>query len=215
MLVLCSLANSRRNVLFNKVLAALLAAAVGLPAQQPASLVAQSAGLKIVVVQGEGASNSIRSRSGVAPVVEIRDDSDKPVPGAEVTFQLPLSGPSGFFNGWLRNQTVRSDANGRASATGFTPNDEEGRLNIKVSAVAGTRNASIVIAQSNVRAAAASSGAASSRSKGWWKWAALAGAAAIGGGIYAGTRGDNSTAAAVATRPIVIAPGVISVGVPR
>jgi hypothetical protein len=168
-------------------------------------------------VEGEGATNQIRSRSGVAPIVEVRDAEDKPVPGAEVYFQLPLAGPSGYFNGWLRNQTVKTDANGRAAARGFQPNDEEGRFNIKATATMGSRTGSAVIAQSNVRTGGSSgstSRLSSSGSKKWWIVAAVAGAGALTGGIVAATRDGNGTAAA-APRAITISPGAVTVGGPR
>lgn len=201
--------------MFKKVLATLLACALVLPAQQATNLVAQSSGgLKIVVIQGEGATNNVRSRTATAPVVEIRDASDKPVAGAEVTFQLPVSGAGGYFNGWLRNQTVRSDANGRAASTGMTPNDEQGRFNIKVTAVEGSRNGSIVIAQSNVSGSGSSASSSSGSKNNWWKWAAVIGGAAIAGGIVAGTRGDDTTTA-TGPRVVTVTPGVITVGGPR
>ncbi|MBL8177899.1 MAG: hypothetical protein JNK48_24695 [Bryobacterales bacterium] len=201
--------------MLKKVLATLLACALVLPAQQATNLVAQSSGgLKIVVIQGEGATNNVRSRTATSPVVEVRDAGDKPVAGAEVTFQLPVSGAGGYFNGWLRNQTVRTDANGRAASTGMTPNDEQGRFNIKVTAVEGSRNGSIVIAQSNV-AGSSSSASSSGRKSNWWKWAAVLGGAAIAGGVVAGTRGDDTTTAASGPRVVTVNPGVITVGGPR
>src|SRR5216684_2599458 len=116
----------------------------------PKSDLTQAAGgLKIVVVQGEGAKNNVRTRSATQPVVEVRDDSDKPVAGAEVVFQLPPAGPGGVFNGWMRTQTARTSAEGRAETNGFTPNDEVGRFNIKVTATSGTKTTSAIIAQSN------------------------------------------------------------------
>ena len=72
-----------------------LIAALSCQAQQvsgPKSDLVQSGGLKIVVVQGEGAENNLRTRNATQPVVEVRDDGDKPVPGAEVVFQLPPAG---------------------------------------------------------------------------------------------------------------------------
>ncbi len=201
--------------MLKKVLATLLACALLVPAQQATNLVAQSSGgLKIVVIQGEGATNNVRSRTATAPVVEVRDADDKPVAGAEVTFQLPVSGAGGYFNGWLRNQTVRTDANGRAASTGMTPNDEQGRFNIKVTAVEGSRTGSIVIAQSNV-SGSASSAARNGGKSNWWKWAAVLGGAAIAGGVVAGTRGDDTTAAAAGPRVVTVTPGVITVGGPR
>ncbi|MCC6389102.1 MAG: hypothetical protein IT167_00765 [Bryobacterales bacterium] len=201
----------------HKLLATLLAGALALPAQQttPASsLVSQGGGLKIVVVSGEGAANQIRTRSAVAPVVEIRNDKDQPVAGADVTFQLPQSGPSGFFNGWLRNQTVKTGQDGRAAASGYQPNDEEGRLNMKVTATFGTQTASVVIAQTNVAGSRSSSSAAKSgKAGGWWKIAAVVGAAAIAGGVVAATRGGDSTS--VPAKSVGITAGAITVGGPR
>lgn len=174
-------------------------------------LVAQSGNLKIVALEGEGAKNNVRAKSATAPVVEVRDETDKPVAGAEVVFQLPATGPGGVFHGWMRTQTVRSDAQGKAAVTGYVPNDEEGRFNIKVTATSGAKTGAAVIAQSNVRGSGSSAGSAK---RGWWKpVAVIAGAAAIGG-IVAATRNGNGSAAATTT-PVTITPGAVTVSGPR
>jgi hypothetical protein len=174
---------------------------------------AQTEDLKIVVIEGEGAQNNIRSRSAVAPVVEVRDASDKPLAGVEVVFQLPPSGPSGTFHNWMRNQTVRTNAEGRAAVTGYAPNDEEGRLNIKVTATAGTKTATAIIAQSNIRGSSAGrSGSGSGR---MWKILAVVGGAAVAGGVIAATRGDNGSTPAASATPVTITPGTVTVGGPR
>lgn len=178
-------------------------------ASQPA---AQSGSLKIVVLEGEGAKNNIRSKVAVAPAVEVRDEADKPVQGAEVVFQLPMVGPSGVFDGWVKTQTVRTDEGGRARVTGYTPNDEEGRFNIKVTATSGTRTATAVIAQSNV--AGPGGGAMSSGRSGWWKVVAVIGTGAAIGGIIAATRNGDEVAAPV-TNPVIIGAGPVSVSGPR
>ena len=171
----------------------------------------QGGTLKIVVVQGEGAQNNIKARTATQPVVEVRDQQDKPVAGAEVVFQLPAAGPSGVFNGWMRNQTARTDAQGQASAQGFVPNDQPGRFNIKITATQGTRSASVVVAQSNV--AGQNGKQASGSRKVLWTVVAIAAAGAIGGGIAA-SRGDDTPAAA-STTPISITPGAVTVAGPR
>lgn len=202
------------------ILCVFLAAALGLPApgwgQQvsgPKSNLAQpaSGGLKVTAVQGEGAANNIRTKSATAPVVEVRDDAGKPVVGAEVVFQLPAAGPGGVFNGWMRNQTARTDDEGKARADGFTPNDEEGRFNIKVTATSGNKTGSLVIGQSNTR----SGGTAAAKSSSKTMWVVL-GVLAVGGiaGGVAATRGGNSTPAATVT-PVTVTPGAITVGGPR
>jgi hypothetical protein len=181
---------------------------------QQAAPAAQPSDLKIVVLEGEGAKNYTKSRTGVNSVVEVRDQADKPVAGAEVVFQLPAAGPGGNYNGWMRTQTARTNEKGQAGTNGFTPNDEEGRFNIKVSAGHGTKTASAVIAQSNLRASVYDGGNGKSN---WWKWALGVGATAGVIGAVAATRGGTGTTAAAAATPVpvTISPGAISVGGPR
>lgn len=175
------------------------------------NLVQQPSGeLKIIAVEGEGAVNNVRSKSATQPAVEVRDQEDKPVAGAEVIFQLPAAGPGGVFNGWMRTQTARTNEQGQATASGFTPNEEEGRFNIKVTASSGNRSSSLVIGQSNGRNGGGSE--MKSRSN-LWKILAVVGAGALIGGIVAATRGGDSSSA-VAT-PVSVTPGPITVGGPR
>ena len=72
-------------------------------------------GLRIQVIDGEGAINNIQLGSGREPVVEVRDESDKPVPGAKVTFSLPERGPGGTFFGASRNLTITTNEQDRKS----------------------------------------------------------------------------------------------------
>jgi hypothetical protein len=176
---------------------------------------AQPGDLKIVVLEGEGAKNFTKSRSGVNAVVEVRDQADKAVPNAEVVFQLPAAGPGGVFNGWMRTQTTRTDEKGQAGTNGFTPNDQEGRFNIKVTATAGTKSAGAVIAQANVKGAGGDPTMSNGKSN-WWKWALGVGATGAVIGIVAGTRDNGTKTAAAATPiPVTISPGAVSVGGPR
>lgn len=163
--------------------------------------------LQIVVVEGEGAKNDIRTGTAVAPQVRVTDDGGKPVPGAEVVFQLPMGGPSGVFNGWVRSQTVRTDEDGLAAATGYTPNEVEGRFNIKVTATYGDSKGSAVIAQSNVKGTQGRSG-----NKKWWILAIAAGAG-VGIGVAAAAGGDSVSS--VSASPVVITSGPVTVGGPK
>lgn len=207
-------------------LAVFLLLAGSLPAQQaPSAIPAQPSkpaakpvpgpkSLKITATQGEGAKNSVKARSATQPVVEVRDENDKPVANAQVIFQLPASGPGGVFYDWMRTQTLRTDERGQAAASGFTPNDIEGRFNIKVTAIAGDATANLVIAQSNVeRAGQDLTVAGKSR---WWKPVLILGiAAAAGGGIYAARRDSGSNTTTVVTTPVTITASPITVGVPK
>jgi len=179
----------------------------------PVSGLQPPGGLKIVVVQGEGAQNSIHARTTAPLVVEVRDDSDKPVEQAEVTFMLPSYGPGGVFNGWMRNQLARTNAEGRAQSQGFTPNEQEGRFNIRVTATSGSKTSNATIAQSNI----VNGGDSKLRSdrKKLWTVVAVVGGAALIGGIVAATRGGSSSGSAAVAVPIGITPGPITVGGPR
>lgn len=204
------------------VVSLLIAGILALPApawcQQvpgPQSNLAQqeSGGLKVVVVQGENAQNNIRTKSATQVGVEVRDEQDKPVPGAEVVFQLPAAGPGGVFNGWMRNQTARTNAQGQATTSGFAPNDEEGRFNIKVTARQGNKTGTAIIAQSNLRSSGSASAAVRSKRKTLWVLLGLGAAAAIGGGIAASRGGSSSSTPS--TTPVSITAGPITVAAPR
>jgi hypothetical protein len=195
-----------------------LVAAMSCQAQQasgPKAEVAkpQAGGIKISVLQGAGALNSIRAGVAAPLVVEVRDSSDKPLAKAEVLFELPSAGPGGMFYGWLRNQTTRTNAEGRAETTGFTPNSETGRFNIKVTATSGTESASINISQTNTLNGSGGNGkqARSGRS-GLWKVLVVVGAAGLAGGIVAATRGSSTPTPPV---PVTISAGPITIGGPR
>jgi len=199
------------------VLSAVLAVPPYAAGQQPAAAPAKPAPpagpLKIVVIQGEGAVNSISGRTATQPVVEVRDEKDKPVAGAEVVFQLPAAGPGGVFQGWMRTQTIMTSAQGQAGTSGLTPNDEPGRFNIKVTATEGGRTGSVVISQTNVQRTGA--GGKTVASNPWkWKVIGLVGLGAVVGGIYAVKRGGNATAATPAI-PVTITAGSVTVTGPR
>jgi hypothetical protein len=154
--------------------------------------------------------NNIQARSGTPPIVEVRDESDKPVSGAEVVFRLPAAGPGGSFYGWMRTETVRTDDRGRAAASSFVPNDEEGRFKIEVVATAGKKSGTVTIGQSNVAGAA---GAKAKRSrKTLWVVLGVAAVGAIAGGVAASRGGDNTT---VVTTPMSVTAGPVTVAGPR
>jgi len=156
--------------------------------------------LKIIVLRGEGASNSIKARSATQPSVEVRDQDGKPVAGAQVTFELPASGPGGVFYDWMRIQTVRTNERGQAPASGLTPNRVEGRFEIKVTAEAGQATSRAVITQSNVERPSKDLTVAGKTR--WWKPVLILGAAAAASaGLYAARHGSGVTSAGPATAP--------------
>lgn len=154
-----------------------------------ASLAAQP-GLKIVVIEGEGAVNIIQQKTAVAPVVEVRDRNDQPVAGALVSFTIN-GGRNARFAGGLRSVTLSTNAAGRAAATTATPTGS-GAVQMNVAATFQGQTATATITQSNVATAAQASAASNA-----------SGGSASGGGLSTGTLTAIGAAAAgglIATR---------------
>ena len=172
---------------------------------------AQAAGLNIVVIEGEGAINSIQRGAGKSPIIEVRDENDKPVASARVTFSLPERGPGGSFFGAGNNLSVTTNEQGRAIGAGFRPNSTEGRFQIRVTAVQGDRTGAATISQLNTQ----SGGDPIKASGKFWRsktFAIVVVGAIVGGVVASKAGGDDSTPATPGT---TITPGTISVGTPR
>lgn len=168
--------------------------------------------LKIFVLQGQEALNSIQNRLATTPVVEVRDENDQPIEGAEVTFRLPAVGPGGFFPDQQLVKKVTTNAQGQAGAP-FTPNLEPGRFNIVVTTTMGTRSGRATITQQNLLTVPEES-KVSIRKGRWytsWKFLAIAGAAAAGTTV-ALTRRDNAGPGTSSLPLITLTPGTPTVG---
>ncbi len=171
-------------------------------------------GLKIVVIEGEGAVHNIQTGLGRSPVVEVRDEDDKPVAGARLTFALPERGPSGSFFGAGTVLNVTTNEQGRATGAGFRPNSSEGRFQIRVTAAQGDRTGFVNITQTNVLPPGGSNDVVQSQRK--FGRGKLIGVLAVGAIIAAValTRGGNDTPATTTPGTTVTA-GTVSVGTPR
>ena len=106
----------------------------GLPDSQPKAL-------HIDILEGEGALNNIQARTAREPIVQVTDENHKPVSGALVIF-LIHDGSDGsgatFAPANVKTLQVTTDAEGKARARGFRPNQHTGSYTIAVSAaVAG------------------------------------------------------------------------------
>jgi hypothetical protein len=147
-----------------------------------------TAGLKIVVIAGEGAVNIIQQKTAVAPIVEVRDRNDVPVGGAVVTFAI--GGKGAAFAGNVQTLTITTNAAGRAGATSLSPLGA-GNVKISVDAAFQGQTASVSISQINfvTVAAAKAAGAVVGASSG-------GAAAGAGGGLSLTTIGIVAGAAA-------------------
>jgi hypothetical protein len=153
--------------------------------------------LSIVIVEGDGAINTIRQRIAREPIVQVEDENRRPVAGAVVLFTAPRQGPSATFPGNSATLRVTTDAQGRATASGLRANAKKGSYQIAVEAVSAGLTARAMIRQENNK------GAGMSLSK----LAIIGGAVAIAVVVVvvvAVTRGgDNAT---------VLVPGAPTVG---
>jgi hypothetical protein len=105
--------------------------------------------LKIKILDGDGAFNDIKHKVGHPMSVEVLDENNQPLAGAEVTFTAPAFGASGTFSNGSRFMTVKTNMQGVAQSEPLIPNPTEGRFNIAVTAHQGNREGSAVISQSN------------------------------------------------------------------
>lgn len=162
--------------------------------------------LKIIILDGDGATNNIRQRTAREPIVQVEDENHNRVPGALVVFTLPGNGPGATFLDGSKILTVTADSEGKAVARGLRPNNITGKFEIRVSASHQGKTGHTVIAQENIGALAAHHTTA--------KWITIAAVAAGGlaGGIYAAS--NNGGGPKVAPAPS-LTPGVGTVGPPR
>lgn len=171
------------------------------PAPTPLSVEA----LTIYILEGQNEIHDIRVPATATPVVEVRDENMLPVQGADVTFQLPPTGPSGTFAGQQLTFKTKTNDQGQASAT-FMPNSITGRFTIAVTAQSGNRAGRANITQSNAMRAGISQPKQGLLKFAWWKVGVLAGVGALVAILV--TRGGGS-----GSSPTLI-PGTPTFGAP-
>lgn len=185
----------------NRVVACLLSAI--------AVVTAQPGGLRIQIVEGEGAVNNIQQRVAREPIVQVTDEQDRPVEGAVVAFALPRNGASGAFADGSQLFTTTTDSQGRAVARGFRPNRSAGEFEVSVTASYQGQSISRRFKMTNVATVAAGVSAG--------KVAlilALVGGA-VAGGVVAATGGKNPPTPPPPSPSVVLTPGSGAVGPPQ
>ena len=163
-------------------------------------------GLNIRILEGEGAINNVRTHAARAPVVEVRDQQNRPVPGASVTFQTPFTGPGAAF-GSERVLVTQTDSEGRAIGRGLVPNGVTGPFEIHVTASFDSEVVSSAIRQINASPS-------EPRSSKKLLWIAVA-ASAAAGGVLATTHGHSSPGAVPQVPSTTLVAGSSSFGPPQ
>src|SRR5579864_116075 len=179
----------------------------GLPAwgQTPTSL-------QIVIVEGEGAINNIKQRVNREPIVQVEDESHKPVAGVSVTFFLPNQGPGGTFANGTNSLTATTNAQGQAVARGIRFNNQAGTMEIRVAASLAGQTASAIITQTNVLGSASSGGSTGGMSR---TTKILIVVAVVGGGAALGVLATHRGGSTTTTPTTTITPGTVTVGAPQ
>jgi hypothetical protein len=172
--------------------------------------------LKVTALAGSHEMNDLERHIMAPLVVQVLDQNDRPVEGADVVFRFPLNGPGATFRNGNTSQTVRTNSQGQASAINWTANSQTGTFNVRVTATYGNQLGEATVPMTNVTRIVESE---QKRAKGehwyspaWVKVALIAGGAAAVTGIILATRGGSSTSS---TPTITITPGSPTVGGPR
>jgi hypothetical protein len=172
---------------------------------------AQTMGIRIVIVEGQGAINNIQQHRAKEPVVQVVDENNAPIKGASVTFQLPDTGASGAFGESGHMLTIMTDEKGQATGRGLHPNQTAGSFQIRVTASFQGQTANATIAQINAEPAKAGGG-----SKKFLLIALIGGAAAGGLAAARGGKSGGSTPTTPSSPPAtVLAPGTPSIQPPH
>jgi hypothetical protein len=192
------------------VIAALLAATIAVGADQRP--------LQINVLEGEGAFNDIKKGIGRAPIVEVKDETGRPVDNAKVVFQLPEMGASGTFIDGSRTFVGASNAQGRATAPVLKPNKVEGTFAIAVTASKDGSVGHAEVRESNTLAggvvAPPSGNGGHSKVGIWIAIAGAAGGIAIAA-VHSGSSKSGGSTGAVAPTPTTLSVGAVTIGGPR
>jgi hypothetical protein len=190
------------------------AAANPAPAQPVTPLPVEQS-LKIRALAGNGEMNDMERRVMAPLVVQVLDQNERPIAGADVVFRFPLNGPSAAFAGGKTSVTVRTNGGGQAAATNWMANGTVGTFQVHVNATYGNQVGETTISMTNVTRIVEE--AKKSKAGGWWshKWVKVAVIGGVAAGIAIGvllaTRGGGSKGGSTVT----ISPGPPAVGAPQ
>jgi hypothetical protein len=200
-----------------KILAVLLVLPPGLSAQAPqppAINTATTNSLKVVALAGNQEMNDLEHKVMAPLVIQVLDQNDLPVEGADVIVRFPLTGPSALFPDQKNAGTFRTNADGQAGAAGWMANNQVGTFKVQVTATRGGEQGSVTVSMTNVTRITE---ADKTRQKKWWstRWgkiAIVAGAAGVAAAVILATRGGSNSPKVVV---VTGTPGSPTIGGPQ
>jgi hypothetical protein len=172
--------------------------------------------LKILVLAGNGEQNDLERRVMAPLVVQVEDQNDRAMEGADVVFRFPITGPSAAFPGGRSSVTVRTNSTGQAAAVNWMANGQIGSFQVHINASYGNQVGETTVTMANVARVVVE--AKKSKAKSWWshRWVKIAVvggvAAAVGIGVLLATRGGGSKSSG---STVTITPGSPGVGAPH
>jgi hypothetical protein len=185
------------------------------PAQPlPAVQLPVEQNLTVRVLAGNGEMNDLQRHVMAPLVVQVVDQNERPMDGAEVVFRFPLNGPGANFSGGKTSASVRTNSGGQAAATNWMANGQVGTFDVHVSASYGNQAGEATVKMTNVTRIEENKKVKSESlwSHTWFKIAVIGGAAvAIGLGVYFGTRGKGGASGTT----VGVSPGQPTVGSPQ
>jgi len=102
--------------------------------------------LQLRIVQGEGTVYAAGSRATRGVIVEVTDETGKPVEGAAVSFRLPDRGPSGQFSSGKQIEVVNTGVDGLAEAWGMQWGRDSGAFELRITASKGATRGGVTCA---------------------------------------------------------------------
>jgi len=179
----------------------------------PVSQLPVEQNLTVRPLAGNGEMNDLQRHVMAPLVVQVVDQNERPMDGAQVVFRFPLNGPGATFAGGKTSATFRTNSGGQAAATNWMANGQVGTFEIHVSASYGNQEGETTVKMTNVTRIeeAKKAKGESLWSHRWFKVAVIGGAAlAVGLGVYFATRGGGSGSG----RTVGVTPGQPTVGSP-
>ena len=100
--------------------------------------------LRIRIVQGEGAVYGAGSRATRGVIVQVTDETGKPVENSVVSFRLPENGVTGTFNSGGKTEIVNTTTDGRAEVWGMQWGRAAGPVELRITAAKGATRGGII-----------------------------------------------------------------------
>lgn len=97
------------------------------------------------VLEGEGAVVAMGGKSSRGIVIQVTDETGRPVEGAAVSFHLPGEGPSGTFLSGLKTEVATTGPGGKVSVYGIQWNGVPGPVQVRVTAAKGEARAGVIV----------------------------------------------------------------------